>query len=318
MKTRSMPNTRIANPADKDEAELWPFRRGSPLGFEAGDENLYRYATDSPTGATDPSGLELVTASATAAVELKIAMNRALGGNVVQFFMAREAGTFLNRFGRWVFVYPSNEEQRIRNLISTTEDAPLKRALEAMISAGNGLVHLEASMVPGRAGRPDTFAFTNTTLTNAEKAVINVYNKTVHYRNIPNIDLFRAAGRVNRISDDVIDEILAAAEESNPWRGPNMCGRWVNNFISNISTRLKTPDFAPLRGTGLTGAIVTWDIAAYLGLTDSHATYRIRFPNGAVFYFDNTALSGNRITRRGEVGIDYTNETPSQTAAEDF
>jgi RHS repeat-associated protein len=32
-----------------------------PLGFEAGDPNLYRYVGNSPTNATDPLGL-LVTA----------------------------------------------------------------------------------------------------------------------------------------------------------------------------------------------------------------------------------------------------------------
>jgi RHS repeat-associated protein len=29
-----------------------------PLGFDAGDSNLYRYVTNRPTGATDPSGLQ--------------------------------------------------------------------------------------------------------------------------------------------------------------------------------------------------------------------------------------------------------------------
>ena len=30
----------------------------SPLGFNAGDTNLYRYVGDNPTDATDPSGLD--------------------------------------------------------------------------------------------------------------------------------------------------------------------------------------------------------------------------------------------------------------------
>ena len=29
-----------------------------PLGFDAGDSNLYRYVNNAPTDATDPSGLE--------------------------------------------------------------------------------------------------------------------------------------------------------------------------------------------------------------------------------------------------------------------
>jgi hypothetical protein len=34
------------------------FRRQDPLAFEAGDENLYRYAANSPMNATDPTGLK--------------------------------------------------------------------------------------------------------------------------------------------------------------------------------------------------------------------------------------------------------------------
>jgi len=34
-----------------------PFQDYEPLGFEAGDANLYRYVRNSPTNATDPSGL---------------------------------------------------------------------------------------------------------------------------------------------------------------------------------------------------------------------------------------------------------------------
>ncbi len=30
-----------------------------PIGFEAGDSNLYRYVANNPTNHTDPSGLEL-------------------------------------------------------------------------------------------------------------------------------------------------------------------------------------------------------------------------------------------------------------------
>ena len=58
MLTTTNPNSRIANPADKTEAKASPFRRGSPLGFEAGDANLYRYVDNNPATETDPSGLQ--------------------------------------------------------------------------------------------------------------------------------------------------------------------------------------------------------------------------------------------------------------------
>ncbi len=34
------------------------FRRGEPMGFAAGDENLYRYVDNDPTGSTDPTGTD--------------------------------------------------------------------------------------------------------------------------------------------------------------------------------------------------------------------------------------------------------------------
>lgn len=61
MKTASKPSSapwvpvgRCDHPAG-DGADL--FANYDPLGFEAGDENLYRYVGNHPTNATDPSGL---------------------------------------------------------------------------------------------------------------------------------------------------------------------------------------------------------------------------------------------------------------------
>ena len=61
MKTVSKPSSspwvqvgRYDRPAG-DGADL--FDNCDPLGYEAGDANLYRYVGNSPTNATDPSGL---------------------------------------------------------------------------------------------------------------------------------------------------------------------------------------------------------------------------------------------------------------------
>jgi hypothetical protein len=51
-----------------DLADHWILRmfgNRRPLAFDAGDSNLYRYAGNKPTNATDPSGLELYSPSYT-------------------------------------------------------------------------------------------------------------------------------------------------------------------------------------------------------------------------------------------------------------
>jgi hypothetical protein len=60
-----MPRLRTApgqSPADLAGQAWLGFPQGEcdPLGFEAGDANLYRYVGNNPTNATDPTGLEEV------------------------------------------------------------------------------------------------------------------------------------------------------------------------------------------------------------------------------------------------------------------
>lgn len=57
MVTTTTAHTPMTNRDIRDERAN-PRFIGMPLGFEAGDENLYRYVTNQPTIATDPSGLE--------------------------------------------------------------------------------------------------------------------------------------------------------------------------------------------------------------------------------------------------------------------
>jgi hypothetical protein len=49
--------------ADKIDAKANPFRTGSPLGFQAGDDNLYRYVKNDPATLTDSGGLLAVEPS---------------------------------------------------------------------------------------------------------------------------------------------------------------------------------------------------------------------------------------------------------------
>ena len=50
-------NARIYDPA----SGRWLSQ--DPLGFDAGDSNLYRYVNNAPTDATDPSGMDYLTTS---------------------------------------------------------------------------------------------------------------------------------------------------------------------------------------------------------------------------------------------------------------
>ncbi len=47
----------IGKRADNTDSHGWRLRGGEPLGFVAGDENLYRYVKNNPTLLTDASGL---------------------------------------------------------------------------------------------------------------------------------------------------------------------------------------------------------------------------------------------------------------------
>ncbi len=62
MQAHRIPSTATTGPDRRSEPQVaeWIvrlFRDGAPLGFQAGDENLYRYVHNSPTDRTDPSGL---------------------------------------------------------------------------------------------------------------------------------------------------------------------------------------------------------------------------------------------------------------------
>ncbi len=50
-----------------------------PLGFDAGDTNLYRYVNNAPTMAVDPSGLELLTTNVESAEKAKKILEKATG-----------------------------------------------------------------------------------------------------------------------------------------------------------------------------------------------------------------------------------------------
>ena len=122
-------------------------------------------------------------------------------------------------------------------------------------------------------------------------------------------DRFRNLGVKNKIKYKVIEAIIEASECSDPFPlGTDRCLAWVENFRAKISKELKTPDFWELHGTGLIGEVRTWKIDANFWLTNSHAAYRITFPDGSEFYFDNKSLCGQRITLPNEIPAKFKDE----------
>jgi uncharacterized protein RhaS with RHS repeats len=59
MAIASMPSSRKSSSAETsfDDGDFLRFSAGDALGYRGGDTNLYRYVSNSPTNATDPTGL---------------------------------------------------------------------------------------------------------------------------------------------------------------------------------------------------------------------------------------------------------------------
>jgi hypothetical protein len=119
---------------------------------------------------------------------------------------------------------------------------------------------------------------------------------------------FVTAGKKNKIDNEVMAAIIGASQFAVFPYWFDRCLAWVDTYAERLSKFLKNPKFAPLKGTGLQGYIATWKIVAYFGLTNSHAAFKIIFPDGSAFYFDNTSLSGRRITLPEDIPDKFTDE----------
>jgi RHS repeat-associated protein len=83
---------------------------------------------------------------------------------------------------------------------------------------------------------------------------------------------------------------------------PNRCLAWAESFASN-TTIPGNPNFMPLKGTGLTGRVVSWSVPGYW--SNSHAAYEITLPNGSVWYFDNGYINGTGLATQWEIPSDW-------------
>jgi RHS repeat-associated protein len=105
--------------------------------------------------------------------------------------------------------------------------------------------------------------------------------------------LLLAAGKKNHIKPEVIEAIIRVSKKTWVWPRPSgLCEAYAEQVQINLSKELNSLDFWPLKDTGLTGNVVSWDDASFWPWWDSHAAYKITFPDGSSFSLDNGAING--------------------------
>jgi RHS repeat-associated protein len=263
-----------------------------PLGFDAGDVNLYRYVGNSPTNSKDPLGLVLIAAGDASASDLQQWL-----ANSGRGFFGQVPGPGISTRslrlpdGKYLIV-PTDRGQVRRALGEPrwNQDAWTRNVLRAISSYD---YHLEVSWrrnpeghYHDNEGRRWDFVIEPITVSDRE--------------------LFRYAGSVNGIADRVIETIINVAQTTSVQESDNHCLRWVNAFTENLARALRTPNWNPLQGTRLTGRIVSWQVGIWiqlgtLGRVDSHAAYRITFPDGTIFYIDNGSIDRSHIAIQNHI-----------------
>ena len=239
-----------------------------PIGFDGGDADLYRYVGNNPTNAVDPSGLKVVKV-----VNIRTGLN----------------GHDPNSF--YIYV-PDDERDPLKYILNQV--GPLIYS----ITGNERIVPLtgsEMELVKAAGSNPKDQQY-------AAK-VLNMAGPVY-----PALVQFVIAGKKNKIDNSVMETIIRESRFAVFPFWFDRCFAWVETFAEKLSTALKNPKYAPLKGTGLQGYVVTWKVSAYLGLTNSHAAYKIIFPDGSTFYFDNTSLSGHRITVPKDIPSEFTDE----------
>lgn len=239
-----------------------------PIGFDGGDDNLYRFVGNDPTNGVDPSGLKVVKV-----------VNIRTGRNW------HDSNSF------YIYV-PDDEKEPLKYILSHV--GPLIYSVtgnERIVS----LTDSELELVKAAGLEPKDQQYAAKILNMAGPAY-------------PALVQLVIAGKRNKIDNSVMETIIRESQFAVFPYWWDRCFAWVDTYAEKLSKSLKNPKIGPLDGTRLRGYIVAWKIIAYFGFTNSHAAYKIVFPDGSVFYFDNTSLSGRRITLPKDIPSKYTDE----------
>ncbi|UUO05343.1 hypothetical protein M4951_18415 [Blastopirellula sp. J2-11] len=107
------------------DAELGRWISQDPIGFAAGDENLYRYVGNIPTNATDPSGLERITKTAVSKSYINTITNIGANGSAEKVRLLKAFAIATNNGG---YIHdgnvssPTSGTQRLRAQIEIAFD----------------------------------------------------------------------------------------------------------------------------------------------------------------------------------------------------
>lgn len=238
-----------------------------PIGFEGGDVDLYRFVGNNPTSAVDPSGLKVVKV-----VNVRTGLH----------------GYEPNSFYAYV---PDDEKNPLKYVLNGV------RPLIYSVSGHERIVPLstnENELVKAAGSSPTDQQYAAN--------ILNIISEPAYQGLIQ----FVNAGKKNKINNSVMETIIRDSEFTVFPFWINRCKAWVDTFAEKLSTSMKNPDFWPLKGTDLKGGTATWNINAFLGLTNSHVSYQIIFPDNSIFHFDNKALSGHRITQPKDIPSAFT------------
>jgi RHS repeat-associated protein len=157
-------------------AKIGKWMTEDPLGFDAGDTNLYRYVENKSSVATDPSGLELVGFSETSARDYLVWLKGEQGilekeygkGPGIKGLSISKAPT-----GRYIFLYEDNREiENAMNKVGKWDQENLK----AMMSTTDHRVVWWAKSKDGpfnENGQRWSITAEGTSLSHEEKVFIN-------------------------------------------------------------------------------------------------------------------------------------------------
>jgi RHS repeat-associated protein len=145
-----------------------------PLGFDAGDSNLYRYVNNRPTVETDPSGEEL------------LAWDDYTKDQYLDYFKNRLKVPGIDAVqaasGRWLFTYNINDVDAIKHIVNDLPaDSSYRRDLNAMISEGPNQQNIEVRWHYNDDGKTWSWWQKSTTLDDTEKGAVNLYYKKDYY-----------------------------------------------------------------------------------------------------------------------------------------
>jgi len=246
-----------------------------PLGFDAGDSNLYRYVNNEPTGATDPSGKYLIANDAAAAdYWINYLANNYGGIGATKVLLSN--GKFL------ISINPA-DKGKINNIPNTQKGfgQNIKKAL----------LNKDQDNVIGYVGGIQFQKYTNVVLSGE--------------------DYFKIAGAVNGVPSELIAAMIKLTEVEHATPSflvkqgiggeHEFCKEWISKYYDAARNDLVPLGTLEKRSNG--GIVGLW-LNAWLakgwgrfGSDQEHTTLAVRFADGTIIYIDSGWSNGQHFHR---------------------